>query len=57
MDTSFALYPHTQISQYGHTSWKIQDGNFGGQSISFTQTTDGYNWVGIENGFCRFYSV
>jgi CheY-like chemotaxis protein len=40
-----ALDPAHRISQYGHTSWKIQDGYFGGQPVSVTQTADGYLWV------------
>jgi len=49
-----ALSPSHRISQYGHTSWKIQDGYFGGQAVSITQTTDGYLWVGTPTGLFRF---
>ncbi|MEA2538656.1 MAG: hypothetical protein QOH35_22, partial [Acidobacteriaceae bacterium] len=42
----FALSPDRHITQYGHTAWRIQDGVFGGQVRSITQTTDGYIWVG-----------
>ena len=52
-----ALDPHTRISQYGHSSWKIQDGYFGGQPVSVTQTTDGYLWIGTSNGVFRFDGV
>jgi ligand-binding sensor domain-containing protein len=52
-----ALDPHTRISQYGHSSWKIQDGYFGGEPVAVTQTTDGYLWVGTENGVYRFDGV
>jgi hypothetical protein len=37
-----ALDPAHRISQYGHSSWKIQDGYFGGEPVSIAQTTDGY---------------
>ena len=52
-----ALDPTFRISQYGHTSWRIQDGYFGGQPISITQTTDGYLWIGTSNGVLRFDGV
>ena len=51
-----ALEPTHRISQYGHTSWRVQDGYFGGQPVSITQTTDGYIWVGTAAG-CRFDGV
>jgi len=51
------LDPTHRISQYGHTSWKIQDGYFGSQPTSITQTTDGYLWVGTGNGVFRFDGV
>jgi streptogramin lyase len=52
-----ALDPAHRISQYGHSSWKIQDGNFGSQPVSITQTTDGYLWVETEGGIFRFDGV
>ena len=53
-----ALNLHTRISQYGHSSWKIQDGYFGNQPIEVTQTTDGYLWVETKGGiFQRFDGV
>jgi signal transduction histidine kinase/ligand-binding sensor domain-containing protein len=53
----FALNPDRHITQYGHTAWRIQDGFFGGQVRSITQTTDGYTWVGTEAGLFRFDGV
>src|ERR1700722_14627658 len=53
----FALNPDRLISQYGHTAWRIQDGFFGGQVRSITQTMDGYIWVGTESGLFRFDGV
>jgi ligand-binding sensor domain-containing protein/signal transduction histidine kinase len=53
----FALSPDRHITQYGHTAWRIQDGVFGGQVRSITQTTDGYIWVGTEAGLFRFDGV
>jgi len=52
-----ALDPHKRISQYGHTSWKIQDGYFGGQPVAMAQTADGYLWVGTEGEIFRFDGV
>jgi signal transduction histidine kinase/ligand-binding sensor domain-containing protein len=52
-----ALDPHSRISQYGHTSWKIQDGYFGGEPVSIAQTTDGYIWIATHNGVFRFDGV
>ncbi|HEY4049228.1 MAG TPA: two-component regulator propeller domain-containing protein [Acidobacteriaceae bacterium] len=52
-----ALDPASRISQYGHTAWRIQDGYFGSEPISITQTIDGYLWVGTENGVFRFDGV
>src|SRR5689334_4535699 len=37
-----ALDPNKRISQYVHTSWRVQDGSNGGYAI--TQTTDGLLW-------------
>ena len=48
-----ALDPSHRISQYAHTSWRVQDGYFGGQPVSITQTTDGYIWVGTAAGVFR----
>jgi signal transduction histidine kinase/ligand-binding sensor domain-containing protein len=53
----FALNPDRHISQYGHTAWRIQDGLFGGEVRTVTQTTDGYIWVGTEAGLFRFDGV
>ena len=52
-----ALDPASHISQYGHTAWRLQDGYFGGQPYSITQTKDGYIWVGTRDGLFRFDGV
>ena len=52
-----ALNPERQISQYGHTSWRLQDGVFEGVPHAMTQTADGYLWVGTEAGLLRFDGV
>src|SRR5271166_4498692 len=52
-----ALDPSRQISQYGHTAWRTQDGDLSGTPHAITQTTDGYLWVGTEAGLVRFDGV
>ena len=52
-----ALDPNHQISQYAHTAWRIQDGDFSGAPHAITQTTDGYLWIGTEAGLVRFDGV
>jgi signal transduction histidine kinase/ligand-binding sensor domain-containing protein len=49
-----ALTPGQHLSQYGHRSWRYQDGYFSGIPLSVAQTTDGYLWVGTSNGLERF---
>jgi ligand-binding sensor domain-containing protein len=44
--TAWAVDPHTLISQYGHTAWRIQDG-FLSNPGAIAQTTDGYIWIGV----------
>ena len=53
----FALNPSLDISQYGHTSWKIRDGAFKGEISAIAQTPDGYLWLGTEFGLFRFDGV
>jgi ligand-binding sensor domain-containing protein len=51
-----SLDPHTQISQYGHTAWRSQDG-FITEGNSVTQTTDGYIWIIDGTTLFRFDGV
>jgi len=53
----WAVDPTRQISQYGHTVWRIQDGSFNAAPIVITQTRDGYLWIGTDNGLLRFDGV
>jgi signal transduction histidine kinase/ligand-binding sensor domain-containing protein len=49
-----ALDPNRQLTQYGHSAWLTQDGNFGGTPMVMTQTADGYIWVGTNVGLARY---
>src|ERR1700693_1339511 len=52
-----ALDTSKQISQYGHTAWRIEDGVFAGAPNAMAQTTDGYIWIGTQAGLMRFDGV
>src|SRR5262245_51066271 len=54
---ALALNPALDISQYAHTSWKIDDGFSRGRVTAFAQTADGYLWLGTEFGLLRFDGV
>jgi ligand-binding sensor domain-containing protein len=54
---AFALNPALDVSQYGHTSWKIRDGFFKSRITVIAQTPDGYLWIGTELGLLRFDGV
>jgi ligand-binding sensor domain-containing protein len=49
-----ALNPESRISQYGHTVWRVQDGELSGAPTAFAQTSDGYMWIGTRSGLYRF---
>jgi len=55
--STYALDPSRQISQYGHTAWRLQDGIFAGAPQSIAQTADGYLWIGTVTGLVRFDGV
>jgi PAS domain S-box-containing protein len=52
-----ALDPSRQLSQYGHTAWRIEDGAFAGTPNAIAQTPDGYLWIGTQAGLTRFDGV
>src|SRR5258706_3241282 len=52
-----ALDTSRQISQYGHTAWRIEDGVFAGAPNVMAQTTDGYLWIGTQAGLMHFDGV
>jgi len=53
----FALNPNRDVSQYAHTTWRIQEGFFNGRVNAIAQTTDGYMWFGTGTGLARFDGV
>jgi signal transduction histidine kinase/ligand-binding sensor domain-containing protein len=54
---AWAVDPNRYLSQYAHSSWTIQDGAFSGAPNAITQTTDGYVWIGTDDGLVRFDGV
>src|ERR1700742_3556396 len=53
---ALALDPGRQISQYGHTVWRIQDGAIS-PPTNIAQTTDGFIWITTAQGLMRFDGV
>jgi signal transduction histidine kinase/ligand-binding sensor domain-containing protein len=53
----WAVDPSRHISQYAHSAWRIQDGNLSGAPTAIAQTSDGYLWIGTQNGLVRFDGV
>ncbi|HEV2802254.1 MAG TPA: two-component regulator propeller domain-containing protein [Pyrinomonadaceae bacterium] len=51
-----ALDPNKLITQYGHTAWRVQDGDLTNPA-GITQTRDGYIWIGTAEGLMRFDGV
>ena len=54
---ALALDPDLRMSQYAHTSWRLQDGVFNGIPTAIVQTPDGYLWIGTTSGLMRFDGV
>lgn len=42
-----------RLSQYGHTVWHVQDGQFSSPN-AITQSRDGYLWLATDAGLTRF---
>lgn len=57
LSSAWGVDSSRHISQYGHTAWRIQDGVFIGAPNAIAQTTDGYLWIGTQNGLIRFDGV
>ena len=46
----YALDPDKRLTQYLHTSWRIQDGSLPAGMFSITQTSDGFLWFLSSRG-------
>ncbi len=42
------------LSQYGHTAWRLQDGELPASAYPIGQTSDGYLWIGTQTGVVRY---
>jgi PAS domain S-box-containing protein len=54
---ALALDPALDVSQHGHTAWRVRDGFFKDSISAITQTPDGYLWLGTQYGLLRFDGV
>src|SRR5258708_4377750 len=54
---AMAVDPARQISQYGHSAWRSQDGYLPGLPMTLAQGPDGYLWIGTLSGLVRFDGV
>jgi len=53
-----ALDPEKRVTQYQHTSWRIQDGSAPDGMFSITQTSDGFLWfLSLPGEIYRFDGV
>src|SRR5712664_521746 len=51
---ALALDPHKSLTQYSRTTWTQQQGLPQDTIRAIAQTTDGYLWVGTDEGLARF---
>lgn len=51
---ALALDPHKSLTQYSRTEWGQADGLPQDTIRAITQTTDGYLWLGTDEGLARF---
>lgn len=51
---AFALDPHKSLTQYSRSVWTQQHGLPEDTIRAITQTTDGYLWLGTDEGLARF---
>jgi signal transduction histidine kinase/ligand-binding sensor domain-containing protein len=52
--SAFALDPHKSLTQYSRTVWTQADGLPQDTIGAICQTTDGYLWLGTDEGLARF---
>jgi ligand-binding sensor domain-containing protein len=54
----YAIDPNKRVTQYLHTSWRIQDASLPAGMFSITQTSDGFLWfVSLPGDIYRFDGV
>jgi hypothetical protein len=54
----YALDPNKRLTQYMHTSWRIQDGSAPAGMFSVVQTSDGFLWfTSVSQGMYRFEGI
>jgi ligand-binding sensor domain-containing protein len=51
---ALALTPDASFSQYIHRSWHTADGLPAGAILALIQSSDGYLWIGTQEGLVRF---
>jgi ligand-binding sensor domain-containing protein/signal transduction histidine kinase len=54
VNPAHAVDPNRAFSQYARDQWDAENGFTGGQVNGFTQTPDGYLWIGTAKGLFRF---
>src|SRR5438128_11063413 len=54
---AFALDPRRAITQYGHDVWQSDNGLPQNTVQAILQTSDGYIWLGTQEGLVRFDGV
>lgn len=54
---ALALDPSYLLSQYAHTTWRLQDGSLPAVPDPIAQGSDGYLWIGTGSGLYRFDGV
>lgn len=54
LPAAFALDPHKSLTQYSRQSWGQVDGLPQDTIRAIAQTTDGYLWLGTDEGLARF---
>ena len=52
--TGWALDPHKSLTQYSRSVWTQEDGLPQDTIRTVAQTTDGYLWIGTDEGLARF---
>jgi ligand-binding sensor domain-containing protein len=52
-----AISPDLELTQLGHTAWRVQDGVLPGAPTAIAQAGDGYIWIGTQAGLVRFDGI